>query len=134
MKNIAVIAHDKMKATLVEFFQDREKWLLGVNLLATGRTAEYLEKHNLKVKHMSPGKSGGYIEITKMVTKGEVDIVIFLIDPEVKQEHHKDIIGLIDACNTYNIPWAMNPASADLLIIGHIRKEAAEEARRNFMS
>lgn len=134
MKNIAVIAHDKMKPILAEFFRDREKWLMGVNLLATGRTAEYMEQHNLKVKHLSPGKAGGYIEITNMVTNGEVDIVIFLIDPDLKQNHHKDIIGLIDACNVFNIPWAMNPASADLLIIGHIRKETAEEARRNYLS
>ncbi|MBN2682701.1 MAG: methylglyoxal synthase [Bacteroidales bacterium] len=123
-----------MKPALLEFFRDREKWLLGVNLVATGRTAEYLEQHNMKVKHMSPGKSGGYNEITKMVSKGEVDILIFLIDPDVKQNHHKDIVELIEACNVFNIPWAMNHASADLLIIGHIRKEAAEEARRNYMS
>ncbi|HBS87750.1 MAG: hypothetical protein A2W91_11465 [Bacteroidetes bacterium GWF2_38_335] len=133
MKNIAVIAHDKKKAELAEFLKEREKWIEGVNLLATGKTAEFLETHGIKVKHMSMGRSGGYVEITEMIKNKEVDIVIFLVDPEVKQTYHKDIEGLIHVCNMQNIPWASNYASAELLIIGLIRKEQADEARANYL-
>ena len=88
MKNIVVIAHDAKKAELVQFLQERLEWIQGVNLIATGRTAEYIEAHGLKCVHLSPGQSGGYIQITEMIQRHEVDIVIFLRDHKVVQQHH----------------------------------------------
>ncbi len=126
MKNIVVIAHDAKKPELVRFLKERLEWLKGVNLLATGRTAEYIESHDIPCKHLSPGQSGGYIQITEMIDRREIDIVIFLRDHRVVQQHHEDIRRLLEACNVHNIPLATNYASAELLIIGLIRKEAAE--------
>jgi methylglyoxal synthase len=131
MKNIAVIAHDAKKPELVRFLQEHQDWLPGVNLLATGRTAEFIESQGLKCRHLSPGVSGGYIQITEMIAKGEIDIVIFLRDHKVVQQHHEDIRQLLEACNVHNIPLATNYASAELLILGLIRKEAIERMQRN---
>ena len=131
MKNIVVIAHDRKKPDLLTFLKDREDWLWGRSLIATGRTAEFLEKEALKVpvQHLSPGRSGGYLQITEMIRNGKVDMVIFLRDHKVTQQHHEDIRGLLEACNVNNIPLATNTASAELLIIGIIRREASENAR-----
>ncbi|MFC2324563.1 MAG: methylglyoxal synthase [Bacteroides sp.] len=130
MKNIVVIAHDAKKAELVQFLQERLEWIQGVNLIATGRTAEYIEAHGLKCVHLSPGQSGGYIQITEMIQRHEVDIVIFLRDHKVVQQHHEDIRRLLESCNVHNIPLATNRASAELLILGLIRKEATERLKQ----
>ncbi len=130
MTNIAVIAHDAKKSELAKFLQERKEWLRGVNLLATGRTAEFLESQGLTCKHLSPGQTGGYNQITGMIEKGEVDIVIFLRDHKIVQQHHEDIRRLLETCNTHNIPLATNYASAELIILGLIKKEAIERQQR----
>lgn len=129
MKNIVVIAHDAKKNDLVEFLKERLDWIQGVNLLATGRTAEFIEEQGILVKHLSPGLSGGYIQITEMIGRGEVDIVIFLRDHKLVQPHHEDIRRLLEQCNVHNIPLATNIASAELLILGLIKKEASERLK-----
>jgi methylglyoxal synthase len=126
MKNIVIIAHDAKKPEIVEFLNSRKEWIEDVNLVATGRTAEYVESNNIDVKHMSPGKYGGYIEINEMIKNKEIDIVIFFRDPNVKQPHHEDIQDLLDQCDGNNIPLATNIASAELLILGLIKKEDYE--------
>ena len=130
-KNIVIIAHDRKKADLVRFLKERENWLWGRTLIATGRTAEFCEKENFKVpiRHLSPGVSGGYVEITRMIEDGEVGMVLFFRDHKVTQKHHEDIRRLLEACNVNNIPLATNEASAELLIIGLIRKELAAKGK-----
>lgn len=129
MKNIVIIAHDVKKPEMVQFLNDRKDWIYDVNLIATGRTAEYVESQGIKVQHLSPGKSGGYSEITDMIKRKEVDIVIFLRDPLIKQGHHEDIQSLLEACNMYNIPLATNYASSELMILGQIKKEDYERRK-----
>ena len=129
MKNIVIIAHDVKKPEMVQFLNDRRDWIFGVNLIATGRTAEYIESQGIKVEHLSPGKSGGYVEITDKIKLKEVDIVIFFRDPLIKQGHHEDIQALLESCNMYNIPLATNYASAELMILGHIKKEDYERRK-----
>ena len=129
MKNIVIIAHDAKKPEMVAFLKDRTEWIQGINLVATGRTAEFVESSGLQVRHMSQGKYGGYNEITKMIDQGEIDIVIFFRDPEIKQPHHQDIQNLLDTCDSRNIPIATNSASAELLIIGLIKKEDYERLK-----
>ena len=131
MKKIVVMAHNKKKPELVAFLKERQEWLWGRTLIATGRSAQALEDAKIEVPlhHLSPGKSGGYDEITELITTGKVDMVLFFQDREIKDQHHVDIRNLLDACNTSNIPLATNPASAELLIIGLIRKEYAEKQK-----
>jgi len=130
MTNIAVIAHDAKKPELVKFLTERTEWLRGINLLATGRTAEFLESQGIACTHLSPGQSGGYQQITDMISKNEVDIVIFLRDHKVVQKHHEDIRTLLETCNVKNIPLATNYASAELVILGLIKKEATQRLSR----
>lgn len=130
MKNIVVIAHDAKKPELARFLAERTEWLHGVNLLATGRTAEFLKEKDINCEHLNPGDSGGYKQINTMIADGKVDIVIFLRDHRVVQPHHEDIRSLLETCNMNNIPLATNYASAELLILGLIRKEASERVKK----
>lgn len=132
MKNIVVIAHDQKKPELVQFFKERSEWLWGRALIATGKTAEAVEKEidEIPIQHLKRGRYGGYREITKLIKEKKVDMVVFFMDHEVR-EHHEDIRELLDACNIENIPLATNPMSAELLIIGLIKKEATQRLKSN---
>jgi methylglyoxal synthase len=131
MKNIVIIAHDAKKPEMVQFLNERKDWIDGVNLVATGRTAEYVESNSIEVRHMSPGKYGGYNEITEMIKDGEIDIVIFFRDPNVKQPHHEDIQELLDQCDKNYIALATNKSSAELVILGLIKKEDYERYKED---
>jgi len=129
MKNIVIIAHDVKKPEIVQFINEHRDWINESNLIATGRTAEYVESQGIRVEHLSPGKSGGYKEITARIKRREIDIVIFLRDPLIKVGHHEDIQDLLEASNMYNIPLATNYASAELIILGYIKKEDYERRK-----
>ena len=129
MRNIVLIAHDSRKTELVKFIKENKQWIEEVKFLATGRTAEFIEKEGVKCEHLSPGKSGGYNEITEKVLKKEVDMVLFFMDHLAVATHHIDIKNLLNACNQVNIPMATNYASAEFILVGYIRKLATE--RRN---
>ena len=126
MSSIALIAHDSRKPALVSFLTEREQWLWGREFVATGLTAEVLE-HGLKlnVKHLAPGREGGFRELTQLAQSGALSMVIFFRDPEITQDYEADVIEFVKTCIKENIPLASNSASAELLIVGMIRMEGA---------
>jgi len=128
IKNIAVVAHNKMKPALAAFLQERKDWLWGRKIIATGLTADALVSADidLDITHLSEGKSGGYLELKKMVEDGGIAMVLYFRDSDLSQEYEDEVAAFINACNRQNIPLATNPASAELLILGLIKKEAAE--------
>ena len=42
MSKIVVIAHDNYKPKLLDFLKERKSWFFGRQIVATGRTAEFL--------------------------------------------------------------------------------------------
>ena len=64
--------------------------------------------------------------IIDKINKREIDIVIFFRDVDVI-DHHDDLNDLMIACIGNNIPYAVNPASAELVILGLLRKETSEK-------
>ncbi len=129
MKKICIIAHDSMKPKLVSFLKERQDWLWGRKLIATGLTAEFIQHEALKVEieHVHAGREGGFKELTEKVDSGEIAMVIFFRDPEIVQDYEADVVQLVKACIKQNIPLASNPASAELLIVGLIKMEAAKK-------
>lgn len=128
MSKIAVIAHDNFKADLLRFLKEKKSWFFGREIVATGRTAVFLEegKLNLPLTHVRKGADGGYLQITDMIKRGEVEIVFFFRDATILQPYHEDITSLLNACDLNNIPTGTNQAAAELLIIGKIRMEASQ--------
>ena len=130
MKKIVVIAHDKFKKDLFIFLDQRRTWFFNREIVATGRTAEFLENENLDIplSHVKKGSDGGYVQITKMIKNNEIDMVFFFRDPSIEKDYHQDIINLLNSCDSNNIPLSTNNSGAELLMIGKIRMEAASQA------
>ncbi len=131
MSKIVVIAHDNFKPNLLQFLDSKKSWFFGREIVATGRTAEFLETGdlNLPLIHVKKGSDGGYLQISEMIKNGEVGIVFFFRDATIVQPYHKDISELLNICDLENIPLSTNQAGAELLIIGKIRMEASEKVQ-----
>lgn len=129
--NIAIVAHNSMKPVLVKFLKEREDWLWGRKLIATGLTADFVEQENfsIPVEHLSAGREGGYTELTQRLEAGEIDLVLFFRDPEISQDYENEIVQFIKTCIRKDIPMAHNPGSAELLILGLIRLEASRKTQ-----
>ncbi|MFN0033000.1 MAG: methylglyoxal synthase [Flavobacteriales bacterium] len=129
MKHIALIAHDKMKPTLVTFLKEHKDWVWGRKFIATGLTAEFLEHQDfeINVEHVHAGREGGFRELSEKVNTNEISMVLFFRDPEIVQDYESEVVHFIKSCIKQNIPLASNPASAELLLVGLIRMEASRK-------
>ncbi|RZJ60153.1 MAG: methylglyoxal synthase [Flavobacterium sp.] len=115
---IAVIAHDGMKAEMVQFLNKHKDILISENirLIATGTTGKKAEAAGFKVKKMLSGPLGGDAQIAARVAEGKTKMVFFFKDPLASHAHEADINMLIRVCDVHNIPLATNSATADLLL------------------
>ena len=115
---IAIIAHDRMKADLVQFLNKNESILQDSNitLIATGTTGGKAEKAGFKVIKMLSGPMGGDAQIAARVAEGKTQMVLFFKDPNSSHPHEVDINMLIRVCDVHNIPLATNEATAQLLL------------------
>jgi methylglyoxal synthase len=114
---IAIVAHDGKKADLVAFATFNRDRLAEFELVATGSTGRLLAgKVGLDVECLESGPVGGDVQIASRVVQGEIDAVIFMVDPLDKHPHEPDIQTLLRICNVCNVPLATNIATADALI------------------
>jgi len=114
---LAIIAHDGKKADLVAFAAFNRDRLTEFKLVATSSTGKLLvEKVGLEVECLESGPVGGDVQIANRVVEGEVDAVIFMVDPLGQHPHDPDIQTLLRICNVCNVPLATNSATADALI------------------
>jgi methylglyoxal synthase len=116
---LALIAHDGKKADMVAFVMKRLDFFnrADVNIVATGTTGKMIMHAGVdKVERVSSGPMGGDAEIGAMVTKGELDAVIFFRDPLDKHPHDVDISMLMRLCDVHQIPLATNYKSGHIII------------------
>ena len=114
---LAIIAHDGKKTDLVAFAAFNRERLAEFQLVATSSTGKLLaDKVGLEVECLESGPVGGDVQMANRVVEGEVDAVIFMVDPLGQHPHDPDIQTLLRICNVRNIPLATNSASADALI------------------
>ena len=79
---LAIIAHDGKKADLVAFAAFNRDRLAEFKLVATSSTGKLLvDKVGLEVECLESGPVGGDVQIANRVVEGEVDAVIFMVDP-----------------------------------------------------
>ena len=67
---------------------------------------------------MKSGPLGGDAQIASLIADGEVNGVIFFIDPLDVHPHQVDVHMLLRICNVYNIPLATNYKTAVYVING----------------
>lgn len=115
---IAIIAHDGMKAEMVQFLNKNRALLdaADVKLIATGTTGSKAEKAGFKVKKMLSGPLGGDAQIAARVAEGKTKMVLFFKDPLANHPHEADVNMLIRVCDVHNVPLATNEASAQLFM------------------
>ena len=112
---IALIAHDKKKAEMIEFCNRHVNVLKRHELFATGTTGKIvMEETGLNIHCFRSGPLGGDQEIGAKVANGEIDLIIFFRDPLTAQPHEPDVSALFRLSDVYKIPLASNINTAEL--------------------
>ncbi|NLG82527.1 MAG: methylglyoxal synthase [Bacilli bacterium] len=125
--NIALIAHDKKKADMVELVKRYEDVLAKHTLYATGTTGLHIMgETKLNVIRMKSGPLGGDQEIGAMIANHKIDLVIFLRDPLTAQPHEPDVSALLRLSDVYNVALATNRNTAER-ILESIKNESTNE-------
>ena len=115
--NIGLIAHDAKKILMQNFCIAYRGILCKHELYATGTTGRLIEEvANLNVHKFLAGHLGGEQQLGAQIEHNQIDLVIFLRDPVQPKRHEPDVNNVIHLCDTYNIPFATNLATAELLI------------------
>lgn len=115
---IALVAHDEKKDDMVAFCRAHAEQLSRFDLVATGTTggriAEALPQ--LSVTRLKSGPLGGDQQIGALIAEGRVAALIFLVDPMTPHPHDVDVKALMRLAILYDIPFALNRASAELVL------------------
>lgn len=116
-KNIALIAHDRMKPEMIEWCIKNKDILMKHDLCGTGTTSAMIgDKTGLKIMGYNSGPLGGDMQIGSKIVEGEIDLVIFFSDPLTAQPHDPDVKALLRIAQVHDIPFANNRATADFVI------------------
>ncbi|WKL19938.1 methylglyoxal synthase [Agrobacterium tumefaciens] len=115
---IALIAHDEKKDDMADFARQHQKALSGFKIVATGTTGGRVQEAcpGLDVIRLKSGPLGGDQQIGAMIATGEVDMLIFFTDPLTAMPHDVDVKALTRLATVYDIPMALNRATAENLI------------------
>ena len=115
---IGLVAHDSRKDSLSQWVQRHRDALSRHSLYATGTTGSVLKKAcpELTIHCLKSGPLGGDQQLGAMICQGLLSALIFYIDPLSPHPHDVDIKALIRLATHYNIPYACNQATAELMI------------------
>ena len=115
--NNVLIAHDAKKKLMQNFCIAYRGILSKHELFATGTTGRLIEEvSNLTVHKYLAGHLGGEQQLGSEIEHNDIDMVIFLRDPQNPKSHEPDINNIFMLCDIHNIPLATNLATAELLI------------------
>jgi methylglyoxal synthase len=87
-------------------------------LFATGTTGGRVMERcpSLTVTRLKSGPLGGDQQIGAMIADGKIDALFFFVDPLSPHPHDVDVKALMRLALVYNIPMALNRATAERLI------------------
>ena len=125
--NIALVAHDARKQELVKWCTFNYGVLRNHNLYATGTTGKLISSikteedgiEEYPLSHLEPllsGPLGGDQQIGAMIAEGKLDVLIFFCDNLITQGHQQDVGALSRLASLYNIAFATNRTTADMLV------------------
>lgn len=115
---IALIAHDQKKDDLVAFVSRHIDQFSKCKLFSTGTTGgRILDVHSdLDLTPLKSGPLGGDQQIGGLIAEGNVDGLIFFVDPLTPMPHDVDVKALMRLAIVYDLPMALNRATSELLL------------------
>ena len=153
--NIALVAHDSRKKELVEWVTYNMNELKNHKLYATGTTGKLIKKAYLDWKEeleekydilplaehwdkykeeaesmvtcLHSGPLGGDQEIGAMIANGKIDVLFFFCDNLIQQGHQNDVSALTRLASLYNIAFATNRTTADMILTSPLLKDERYE-------
>ena len=102
------------------------------HLYATGTTGKLISEIEIdedektvcpfsgKVTRLLSGPLGGDQEIGAMLAEGKIDMLIFFCDNLAVQGHQNDVSALSRLASLYNIAFATNRTTADMLLTSRL--------------
>jgi methylglyoxal synthase len=141
--NIALVAHDARKQELIEWVIYNIDTLINHRLYATGTTGTLIREvlinfvnedykdsnfdeiygmsveefiDTFKLHRLLSGPLGGDQQIGAMIAEGKIDILIFFCDNLITQGHQQDVGALSRLASLYNIGFASNRTTADMIM------------------
>lgn len=132
-RSIALIAHDQMKEKMAEFARENESILARYSIVATGTTgARILEScPDLNLLRLKSGPLGGDQQIGAMIATGEIGMLIFFVDPLTSMPHDVDVKALTRLAIVYDIPMALNVATAAGMLQQYEKQMPPDERNQN---
>ena len=137
--NIALVAHDARKQEMIDWVTYNINVLKEHNLYATGTTGKLISniitgtktpeidgKYAIYYEEIKPlkdkitclfsGSLGGDQQIGAMIAEGKIDVLIFFCDNLITQGHQQDVGALSRLASLYNIAFATNRTTADMIL------------------
>ena len=116
--NIALMAHDRKKELMVQFCIAYCGILQQHSLIATNTTGRLIaDATGLDINLYMSAAQGGSQQIGARIAYNEIDLVLFFCDP-AQPELYASAHELSRLCDMYNVPFASNAATAEVLVQG----------------
>ena len=113
------MAHNRRKELMVQFCIAYCGTLALHTLFATNTTGRLItEATGLPITLYMSCNQGGSQQIGSRIAYNEIDMVLFFCDPSLIEEYKGSVKDITRLCDQYNIPFASNVATAEVLIHG----------------
>ena len=115
---LALVAHDSKKDEMVAWALVHRHVLARFPIVATGTTGGRILDAcpELQLTRLKSGPLGGDQQIGALIAEGKVRALVFFVDPLTAQPHDVDVKALMRVALVYDIPLALNPATAEMAI------------------
>lgn len=122
---IALLSHDNRKELMVQFCIAYCGILAEHSIIATSATGKLVaEATGLPITLYMTAAQGGVQQIGARIAYNEIDLVMFFADP-TRLELLGQVNEISRLCDVYNIPFAANVATAEVLVQGLRRGDFA---------